>query len=364
MSSLRLRPQAPAANARALNVAVGLYDEMGANEAVPQAPTPPPVHGSRPSSLSGMNNGTAVNPLIRPQPFARLQTRRSPSPSGSHMSNPKTPPLPSPPIEVEQVEVPVGIQRLHKVLLPSLVMTPLYWSPLHHIASVVRGTWFYKDTLLPVKAEVATRLEAGWEEVRAWTEEWEMELASAVEVGWEGEKKVRWQLWDKQSLSAQSSRPGTAVEEGVRMPGLAGAPPVPAGGTDTVPSECDWVLFANETDAYICRDSILSFGNKRPLANIRRGKTVGTHVIRGFQASEWARLHLPKRKRKMNDTATTRSSTSSAAKPEPKEGEKRGSAGPAPRFPVPGSSSPGEERLGPGEEERREVTELFLVIHG
>ena len=40
------------------------------------------------------------------------------------------------------------------------------------------------------------------EGVSAKTEEWEMELASAMEIGWGGEKKVHCQLWDKQSLSA------------------------------------------------------------------------------------------------------------------------------------------------------------------
>jgi hypothetical protein len=244
-------------------------------------------------------------------------------------------------------------------------MTPLYWSPLHHIASVVRGTWFYKDTLLPVKAEVANRLEAGWEEVRAWTDEWQVELTSAVEVGWEGEKKVRWQLWDKPSLSGQSTRPGSAAEDGAGMQGLGDALPVPVVGTDAAPNEYDWVLFANGTDAYICRDSILSFGSKRPLANIRKGKTVGTHVIRGFQVSEWERLHPSKRKRKLNNpVAVGRRSTSSLVKPEPQEKEKRGDIRVTPGLPVSGNVSPGEVRLGPGEEDRIQVTELFLVIHG
>lgn len=40
----------------------------------------------------------------------------------------------------------------------------------------------------------------------------------------------------------------------------------------TMVNEADWVLFTNAVDAYICRDTMLSFGNKRPLANIRKGR--------------------------------------------------------------------------------------------
>src|SRR5690606_1293754 len=99
-----------------------------------------------------------------------------------------------PPPTVHQKEIPVGIQRLHKVLLPSLKMAPIYWSPLHDISGVCRATWFYRDTMLPVETDMANRLEKGYCEVRAWTEEWDAELESAVQVGREGEEKVRWRL--------------------------------------------------------------------------------------------------------------------------------------------------------------------------
>jgi hypothetical protein len=253
-------------------------------------------------------------------------------------------------------------------------MTPLYWSPLQDIASVVRGTWFYKDTMLPVETEVANRLETGWQEVRAWTEEWELELMSAVEVGKEGEEKVRWQLWDKPSPSTAPSRPGSIAEEGTRFPVVENVSPAPPPvGADVKTNEYDWVLFANKRDAYICRDTMLSFGNKRPLANIRRGKRVGTHVVRGFQANEWDRLHPSKKKRKSPAPVGARrhsaSSTPNLTPPKLREREKRSvsvtDGAPGTQVPRDEPSEDSQEAgLGPGEEERTKVTELFLVIHG
>lgn len=338
--------------------------------------TPPNVRlGTSPGLALGTSpntSGTTRTPFIRSLTQSRASTMPPPSRSLSPSRRPsvkKPTPPPSPPI---QTEIPVGIQRLHQVLLPSFVMTPIYWSPLQDIASVMRGTWFYGETMLPVSAEIANRLETGWEEVRAWTEEWEMELASAVEVGREGEEKVRWQLWAKDTAG---SRPGSALGES-GAEGMGGFDSEVAGGTDASrgvrADAADWVLFANETDAYICRDTMLSFGNKRPLANIRRGRPVGTRVVRGFQQGVWERLNPTTKKRKVpasGATATGRKwSTSSTRDSREKKGY-----GPA-RTPMSASPGPGTtpvgsireemEGLGPDDEDRIPVTDLFLVIHG
>jgi hypothetical protein len=332
---------------------------------------------------------TAANTTPMRNPFIRsLSQSRKSSPNVSKRSSlvggAKVPPSPTPPSK--QKDIPVGIQRLHKVLLPSFIMTPIYWSPLHDVASVVRGTWFYKDTLLPVETEIANRLEAGWEEVRAWTEEWDMELSSAVEVGREGEEKVRWRLWDTSSLSAASSRPGssTGVNSGemIQPPTtskISGTANISDTPSRAKPNEWDWVLFANGTDAYICRDSMLSFGNKRPLANIRRGKTVGTHVVRGFSEKEWLRLHPPRRRpppasksRSVNVTATPPLSVGLKEKPLRSYSVTQ----PLPSRTAESEFQTGgdvgafehhqEEGLGLGENDaqRGKVTDLFLVIHG
>ncbi len=88
-------------------------------------------------------------------------------------------------------------------------MEPIYWSPVHDIAGVVRGTWFYRDTMLPVEVEIANMLEAGYVSLQPWTETWADELNSAVEVGALGEMKVVHRLWPERPRRV-GSRPGTA----------------------------------------------------------------------------------------------------------------------------------------------------------
>ena len=337
-------------------------------------PAPSPVPPLIPE-MSAANVTPTRNPFIRSLSQARAATQppaeSTPASRRSSWHKPPTPEL----VEVEQKEIAVGIQRLHKVLLPSFVMTPIYWSPLHDVSSAVRGSWFYKDTMLPVETEIANRLETGWEEVMAWTEEWEMELSSAVEVGREGEEKVRWRLWPQEASSPVGSRPGSAGEMGAPM--RQSEPTVETEANAKVkPNEWDWVLFANDRDAYIARDSMLSFGNKRPLAAIRKGKTVGTHVVRGFEEKEWLRLHPPRKgaaaaqagkrrgpaagqtgarkippEKKPGQTAPTRSGENNAF-----------SAGGN----VGGFADQADEGLGLGEdhEDRGKVTDLVLVIHG
>ncbi len=265
---------------------------------------------------------------------------------------------------------------------------------MHDTASVVRGTWFYKDTMLPVETEVANRLETGWEEVRAWTEEWDLELESAVAVGREGEEKVRWQLWDQSSLSQANSRPesrnGTTSGEGEGEMAMDPKPPPTPKNDETIvavndsptklkPNPWDWVLFANAKDAYICRDSMLSFANRRPLKNLRKGNTeIGTHVVRGFSEREWLRLHPPRRR--PTPPPRKRSASMMTGPPNAKEKAQRSYSATSnlisPRPPLTEEFQAGgnvgqfreqqENGLGVGEneQERGKVTDLFLVIHG
>ena len=88
-------------------------------------------------------------------------------------------------------------------------MEPIYWSPVNDLASVVRGTWFYAENMLPVEADVANMLEAGYIEMKPWTETWKDELNSAVEVGAIGEMKILHKLWPDRSKKS-TSRPDTA----------------------------------------------------------------------------------------------------------------------------------------------------------
>lgn len=94
----------------------------------------------------------------------------------------------------QAAEIPVGISRLHIVELPALQMKPIYWSPVNDIAAVTRGTWFYRGTMYPVEPAVANQLELGYRELRPWSQTWNDELTSALNIGAEGEEKITHKL--------------------------------------------------------------------------------------------------------------------------------------------------------------------------
>jgi hypothetical protein len=103
-------------------------------------------------------------------------------------------------------EVPVGISRLHLVKLPALQMQPIYWSPINDVATVTRGTWFYKDSMCPVEPAVANQLEMGYRELRPWSQTWNDELNSAMEVGAAGEEKIAHRLWPDENKTSGSCK--------------------------------------------------------------------------------------------------------------------------------------------------------------
>jgi hypothetical protein len=90
-------------------------------------------------------------------------------------------------------------------------MEPIYWFPVNDIAKVIRGTWFYKDTMMPVEVEVANMLEAGYIDLRPWTQTWADELNSAVDVGAFGEMKIIHRLWPEKP-SKIDSRPSSSAQ--------------------------------------------------------------------------------------------------------------------------------------------------------
>ena len=87
-------------------------------------------------------------------------------------------------------------------------MGPIYWDPVHDVSSVVRGTWFYKDTMLPVEPDVANQLEEGYEYIKPWTATYQDEIKSCLEVGPEAELKITHKLWA--SEDGVDSRPTTS----------------------------------------------------------------------------------------------------------------------------------------------------------
>jgi hypothetical protein len=277
-------------------------------------------------------------------------------------------------------KVAVGVSRLHEVVLPELQMEPIYWSPVNDIASVVRGTWFYAENMLPVEVDVANMLEAGYVELRAWTQTWKDELLSAVEVGALGEMKILHRLWPEKP-KVPVSRPGTSRGSDLgRMVGgvdrldfdpekereqiaagagdlidiavgpngsdhkAAGAAPFGRDGT-TRKYLSAGIIYPNEKEAYILRPNLQpsDYYGRRPFANyIRKGRKIGIRVVRGFDQQAWDKLHPPTK-------------TSAAAKA--REGVSTAEAGVDPverQWQDPAMSG----------SLRPHVTDLVLVIHG
>ncbi|KAM0450740.1 hypothetical protein ACHAPV_010307 [Trichoderma viride] len=216
----------------------------------------------------------------------------------------------------ENKDVVVGLARLHKVSLHTLQMEPIYWSPVNDIAIVTRGTWFYKDTMLPVPPAVANQLEAGYQELRPWAETWRDEVRCAIEVGASGEEKVSHRLWPVEgdgqyrnsSLPTEptiSTHPfcaahcfqGEAATEGSLGPQLIddeaseNAPQRPYSSYS--------VLFKDQTSAFLLKPSLQpsAYYGRRPLQKIMRGGTVGIPVVRGFDRLSWERMHRGKQVR-------------------------------------------------------------------
>ncbi len=228
-----------------------------------------------------------------------------------------TEPVPNPPprsgsAEQELPEIPVGISRLHTVTLPVLQMKPIYWSPLNDIATVLRGTWFYRDTMMPAEPAVANQLEAGYRELRPWTQTWADELRSAVEVGPLGEEKVSHPLWPVSPERASKTKAGVLLEPPISedpfcaarcFEGEAAAEgtlePVHSDQEPVAPSALAkrfasyQVIYKNGTSAFLLTPSLKpsAYYGRRPVAKISAGMTVGIPLVRGFDIDAWNRIH-------------------------------------------------------------------------
>ncbi|TGO88619.1 hypothetical protein BPOR_0151g00030 [Botrytis porri] len=211
-----------------------------------------------------------------------------------------------------QVDIPVGTCRLHLVSLSSLILKPIYWSPLNDQYPCIYGTWFYKDNMCPVEPAVANQLEKGYRENECWSQTWEDQLNSAIEVGAEGEEKIVHRLWPKENddktldydpfkhiLSAdphcaarcfhgEAAAEGK-VEESDSKPGAA------TSISKKYPNS--QVIYKNCEEAFILKPSICpsAYYGRRPLAKIKSGLCVGIPVVRGFNRKAWNKLHLSKK---------------------------------------------------------------------
>ena len=246
-------------------------------------------------------------------------------------------------------------------------MKPIYWSPLHDVSSVVRGTWFYKETMLPVESDVANQLEEGYEYMKPWTLTYVDELNSCVEIGAEAELKICHQLWPPVEPTKQERRPSTAnkflevglvpseADELARKHAAEGAasPENKAAGAILTTEDAvsrlypkSSIIYANARDAQILRPSFLPSAarGRKPLASIRKGRPVGIPVVRGFDQKAWEKLH-----RSRKGSVTSKAQDGATA-------NQSGTADLAGLTRTCEACST--------EDERPKVTDLVLVIHG
>ncbi|KAK0259677.1 hypothetical protein B0A54_15600 [Friedmanniomyces endolithicus] len=259
--------------------------------------------------------------------------------------------------ESPQTSVLVGVSRLHKVEMPELVMEPIYWTPIHDTAQVMRCTWFYQDTMLPVETNVANMLEAGYVDLQVWTETWKDELSSAVEAGAAGEMKIVHRLWPEKATRPHESRPTSrrgvpeyllrtatmnlveanetpeeqrakAVEVACDIIDISSGP----GGSDNKASGiCTYgrqgvvrtypqhgVIYANEREARILQPALMpsTYYGRRPLAGyIRKDHKLGVPVVRGFDQTMWDKLHPTKHSKKADKAEAGVATSASGAPP-------------------------------------------------
>ncbi|KAL8671541.1 MAG: hypothetical protein Q9168_003968 [Polycauliona sp. 1 TL-2023] len=224
--------------------------------------------------------------------------------------------------KTEQVTVPVGISRLHLVEMPDLKMGPIYWDPMNDLSTVTRGTWFYKESMLPVPPDVANQLEEGYEYMKPWTQTYVDELNSCLEIGPEAETKVVHRLWPDVETPKDDSRPGTSKskisqlakqkgqedqDDSIRKEAIKQASKAENRAAGTIEDSPDSiekryakcsVIYANAKDAQILRPNQLpsSARGRKPLGPIRKGRAVGDAVVRGFDYKHWEKLHPPPKK--------------------------------------------------------------------
>ena len=213
-------------------------------------------------------------------------------------------PHPKPKESKKRAFVPVGVSKLHLVDMPDLVMKPIYWSPINDQASVIRATWFFKDTMEPVDAELANRLEAGYEDMKPYSDVYKHELDSCVDYGAAAELKVVHKLWPEEN---KPSRPPTSTDQLLSMnqnnqPADDKAPllasEINAAADNREPQSrglyaTHSVIYIDKKNAQILKPSLLPSESRgrTPLSSIRKGRPIGVPVVRGFDRKVWEKVH-------------------------------------------------------------------------
>ncbi|KAI5291781.1 hypothetical protein KEM54_000017 [Ascosphaera aggregata] len=297
-------------------------------------------------------------------PFSSFPPQQPPLSSTTSLTSKLSPkkrrvqtPLHPPPL----LSITVGYSRLYTVHYPSLTLRPIYWSPVGDVAPVIRGTWFYKNSLLPLEPELANRLEEGYRYMRPWTTTWQDEMNSCVENGADAEQKIVWKLFsgneedeiadmecnkgqevvaDNDSIEGEQQKRRRAGKLKFDQSEAAG----PAGRAIDAFKTCS-VIYVNSRDAQILRPTLLPSASRgrRPLSAIRKGREIGVPVVRGFDRKSWDKMHPPK--------LPATSARKLMKMYQPNKSSAQG---------LRGSKCPGCQL----EEKKLRPTDLVLVIHG
>lgn len=177
--------------------------------------------------------------------------------------------------------------------------------------------------MLPIPPAVANQLEAGFQELRVWTETWSDELRCAVEIGPAGEEKVSHSLWPKDVPPSRKHGQVLVDEPAVSADPFCAAhcfrgEAAAAGsiepiqvkehdGLDATPKPFAnyHVIYKNERDAFLLKPSLKpsAYYGRRSVQKIMKGVNVGIHVLRGFDQERWNRIHQKKSPSSGHDTA-------------------------------------------------------------
>lgn len=214
--------------------------------------------------------------------------------------------------------------------------------------------------MLPIDTAVANQLEAGYCELKPYTQTWRDEIRCAVEVGPDGEEKVSHPLWpqaakreSKAKMTSDepriSSNPFCAARCFRGEAAAEGSLSLSANEDDSSqePSPRKYeqyhIIYKDERNAFLLKPSLKpsAYYGRRPVAKIVKGITIGIPVVRGFDPVSWARLH--EKKRPQMHKVDQPSSAASASRE---------------------STGRGVCAACKAEKERGQVTDLVLVAHG
>ena len=164
--------------------------------------------------------------------------------------------------------------------------------------------------MLPVSPSVANQLEAGYHELRPWSETWSDEIRSAIDVGPLGEEKISHRLWPKDPdtshrddlglqeplISADPFCAARCFNGDAAAEGSIEAIQEPTTQAVNRPFSNYHVIYKNQTEAFMLKPSLKpsAYYGRKPVLRITKGVTVGIPVVRGFDRHAWDRIHRRK----------------------------------------------------------------------